>query len=171
MKFSKWFLLGYLALGLSAPGFAAENAKTLQEILGTETAVVLSSPQTVNSYRLGTMNMSPMAMPTFGQGKYVAGGPGPSLTAAQTKKLQRLLNKPLPFRSEPKANCRFNPGVALQFVKDGKALTLLFCFSCDEWAFDQGGKMVYAQFGSDRKALVELAKALFPQDEEIQKLN
>jgi len=170
MKRAKIYLLSLLVLSLPASSFAGETPKTLKETLGAEAAAMIFSAETVGSYRLGSMNVSPAVMPSFGAGKYVAGSPGPSLTPPQIKTLQGLLDKALPYRSDPISNCRFNPGVALQFFKGGKSLNLLFCFSCDEWAFENQGKMVYAQFGSDRKALVALAKNLFPQDSEIQQL-
>jgi hypothetical protein len=69
--------------------------------------------------------------------------------------------------------CKFRPGLSLRSGAGSEQQDLLVCFACDELAVvPAGGKMqaIYAFDQPTRDTLLNLAKALLPDDEAIQEL-
>ena len=162
MKLKQW--LAFILFSCCVQAYAASLTFTDAE------RAILSNPDTLLLFRLNSMNFSPMMMaPLELHGQRVSNSMG-----ALSDELKELVIQTFPhqkeFRTTIQTDCPFKPGVGLKFMQGKESLAILLCYSCEEWAFQRNGRMVYADLGGDKAALINFALKAFPYDEEIQQL-
>ena len=65
----------------------------------------------------------------------------------------------------------FQPGIAVRYAGTGPTTDLLLCYKCDEfWIESRDGVRQTGDFEGEQPAFVRFAKALFPDDAAIQRL-
>jgi hypothetical protein len=142
------------------------NPLAVKEILG-----LIDAAQEVRSYRMnGTSEIAGAKKIDH----YYVKAEGPVLTAEQHKAWGKVIRDALTNLKEDGSRkaCDPQPGVALAF-KSGKGLVeLMICYECKIWEFYVDGKQWRGSidFDSANTELIKLAKALFPDDKEIQGL-
>ena len=132
--------------------------------LGWQRFEVLLEADRVESYRLGEEDH-----PEGIGGRRVLSR-GPNLTAGQVAALEALLIDPDSYVFSSVKRCDPTPQVALRHVRGDETVDVILCFDCDIWEFDFQGRASIEDFDPVRPQLVELVKALFPQEPAVQKL-
>ena len=173
------YLIALISLSTYCLAAGAEETPFLNE----KQKNIIFHPETVMAYRLESMKMTPVSMQMNSAwthsymstgdpqefGSFREAHEGFRLNDSQISILTGAISDTGAYHSTLQTDCPFRPGVGLQFIKGGEIVKVLFCFSCDEWAFEQGDqRLVYADMGNNRKKLLELAKNLFPHNREIQ---
>jgi hypothetical protein len=89
---------------------------------------------------------------------------------ATALKVAAIVLKEAQEGSDLRAACEFVPGIGVQVDANGKALSILFCFDCNEFMVIENGKRFDVEgIGFSRDALLDLFKPLFPDDKSFQK--
>jgi len=103
----------------------------------------------------------------------VLGGAPVPIPVADQGDLKSVLANENGFGPLRPDRCKFRPGLSLRSGAGSEQQDLLVCFACDELAVvPAGGKIeaIYAFDQPTRDTLLNLAKALLPDDEAIQEL-
>jgi len=130
---------------------------------------VMQQPKTVEAFRVDSQLANAEKRKEIGGYKILSGPVEVSLEHAQT--LAKILADPKSYHWEFAKGCVFSPGVAIRFQSEGATTDILFCFSCDEVAFCQDGKIIGGEdFDDQRGPILDIIKKIFPQDPEIQAL-
>lgn len=154
-------------LALLLPFALASCANPASEFLGPDRIHILSGPDSVESFRVEPRS-DPAAQETL------AGFPiierGPALSETQVAAFRKLALDSGSYWFGVSKGCEFMPGVGLLFVRGDEELSVLLCFSCQEWEFVHAGERVHEDFDPVHNRLVDLAQDLFPEDTGIQAL-
>lgn len=133
---------------------------------------MLESPDKVEVFRL-EVHITPEWKPakTHHIGGYpIVGGPFP-VDPQEVGRLRWLVGEQWRRSPEPSyKSCLFEPGLAFRFTREHQQMDLLICLHCNDWKFSGPSGEVARDCDAVRPELVELAKRLFPEDVEIQRL-
>ncbi|HEX8913729.1 MAG TPA: hypothetical protein VF796_15320 [Humisphaera sp.] len=93
---------------------------------------------------------------------------GPDLDGRTTRRLVGLMTDPRGYNGGVWRGA-IRPGVAFRFVAaDGRTLTVLVCFKCQEWGFYIGDERLgQDSFGGLQPELLQLVRAVFPGDADL----
>lgn len=140
---------------------------------GDEGVAVLQKPDSVEAWRIGPDYIVPKPgadAKNLMHSHPVLSGPV-KVDAATSAKLGTLFRDAKSYDFEVAKGCEFRPGVLVRFTQGKNQIDVLICFGCREVAIYHGDKKVgHEDIDAIAGQLAGIAKALFPKDDEIQKL-
>ena len=168
MRIPALTLLVFVAVACQAGGSSARVEKLLG---GAEGVHLLREAGRVQAYRIDGMgrrkgDTSPGRL----HGYPVLAGPV-AVDAASRDRLVAVFTADETYLWDIAKACEFLPGVLVRFEEQQRRWDVLICFSCDEVEFYLDGKKVgHEDIDPERRTLVAVARALFPDDAKIQAL-
>jgi hypothetical protein len=127
--------------------------------LGNDIIDIIKSPEKVESYRVKFQKT--------GKGTTMGGYPvtaqGPDLAPKQIERLQAILLDANTYLFDVVKKCLFLPEYAYRFVRGGKNVIVLVCYSCEELTFVFEGRELLEDFNNATPRMRALTGELFSQ--------
>jgi len=139
----------------------------------SETLSIISSATSIETYRVKRTG-------SFGDeriGDYHIVGKGLNPNRETAKHLKAIFTSHLHNKANPmgqKGCAPPEPGVAIRFIQGDTFVDILLCFQCYDLMVMNDTSSEWRDFNfpeADRDALIKVAKALFPDDTDIQKIS
>ena len=179
MRFAK-FMIAAAAVLAFASGLGAEDkpkgpSDKVKAWMGGDRVVgIIAGATRVECFRVFPEK------PREEMGKECGGYPIISTGKEQPKefagKLAEIVLDEKTYDFEKAKRCEFTPGVGFRLWKDKDWVDVVICFTCDELEIstippgEKERKSAHEDCDAARAALVKLAQAAFPDDDEIKKL-
>jgi len=132
------------------------SAKVMQ-FLGGVMIDILKNPEKVESYRVGFHKTGK----GNNMGGYPVTGKGRDLAPKQVERLQAMLFDENTYLFDVVKKCLFLPEYAFRFLKGGKSVIVLICYSCEELTFVFEGKELLEDFNNATPRMRILTSELF----------
>jgi hypothetical protein len=139
----------------------------------SETLSIIRSATAIETYRV--KSSGPFGSERIGNYSVVGNGLTPNPEAA--KQLKAILLSHLRAKANPMGQKGCPPpvpGVAIRFIQGDKSVDILLCFQCYDLMVVNDATSEWRDFNfpeTERDVLVKVAKSLFPNDADIQKIS
>ena len=172
MKPKNTILISCVAVLLTAVGlfvFRGYGNKPMPRS-SSETLSIIRSATSIETYRV--KRSGPFGSERIRDYSIVGKGLTPNRETA--KQLKAVLTSHLRSQANPhgqKGCAAPDPGVAIRFIQGDKFVDILLCFQCYDLLVVNEESSEWRDFLVERDELVRIAKTLFPDDADIQKLS
>ena len=174
MKLINKIFISCVAVLIAAVGIFVTQSSRNNSIprSDSETLSIVNSATSIETYRV--KRSGPFGSERIAN--FVVVGKGLNPNPEMAKQLKALL---LPYvgarKQEPQKGCPPpEPGVAIRFMQGDKSADILICFQCYDLMVVNDAASEWRDFNfpeAKREALIKIAKSLFPDDADIQKIS